>query len=75
MIDSWETTCREGVDKLHNARLKPDVGTIENIALLLLELVVRAAAGLLSGFVAGYLSHQALDSFSPEGLPLVVRGV
>jgi hypothetical protein len=75
VMDSWETMCREGADMLHEARLKPDVGPIEEIALLLLEVVVRAAAGVLSGFVAGYLSHQVLDGFSPEGLPLVVQGI
>jgi hypothetical protein len=75
VIDGWESACRGRADKLHEARLKPDVGPIENAVLLLLELVVRAAAGVLSGFAAGYLSHQVLDSFSPEGLPLVVRGV
>jgi inner membrane protein len=34
----------------------------------------RLLAGFLVGFVAGYLSHLALDAATPRSLPLIVRG-
>jgi membrane-bound metal-dependent hydrolase YbcI (DUF457 family) len=37
----------------------------------LIEAFWRAASGFLSGLAAGYISHLALDAFTPRGIPLL----
>lgn len=33
--------------------------------------LIQCLIGMLDGFIAGYVSHLVLDSFTPKGLPLV----
>lgn len=68
-----------------SARWREEAGALERTAGLLrmdsadrAKLVAQAfwlnlAAGLLVGFLAGYLSHLALDAVTPRSLPLLRR--
>ena len=38
------------------------------------ELLLRFLVGMLNGITAGYISHLALDAFTPSSLPIFVRG-
>jgi len=38
------------------------------------EMFLRFLVGVLNGFVAGYLSHLALDACTPQGLNFIGRG-
>jgi hypothetical protein len=39
------------------------------------ELALRFLAGLLDGLIAGYVTHLALDFWTPGGIPLIFRGL
>jgi membrane-bound metal-dependent hydrolase YbcI (DUF457 family) len=71
IISAWEKFCREKADeaawRLANT---PAISGVERFLLVLQEVAWRVAAGLLAGFIAGYVSHLALDAFTVKSLPV-----
>jgi len=47
---------------------------ISDLFAKLAELFWRFLAGLANGLAAGYVSHLALDAFTPRSLPLLASG-
>jgi len=71
---AWEASCRRR--SLHyNTLRNAATDHVSAIWYWLLEIVWQLAAGLAAGFLAGYISHVALDALTPRGLPLIARGV
>lgn len=71
VISAWEKFCRERADeaawRLANC---PGISGIERFLLVVQEIAWRVTAGSLAGFIAGYVSHLALDAFTARSLPL-----
>ena len=71
VISAWEKFCREKADqaawRLANS---PAISGFERLLLVLEEVAWRVTAGLLAGFIAGYVSHLALDAFTVKSLPV-----
>lgn len=66
----WETFCREQAAELRQRRLaSPPTDPVTSFFLVLGEIFWTLAAGFVSGFGAGYLSHLALDAATPRRLP------
>lgn len=70
-LDGWQESLRSEADR--RAQLRRGSSSVLGSALhWLVEIFCRFASGALAGFVGGYLSHVALDGFTPAGLPLVL---
>jgi membrane-bound metal-dependent hydrolase YbcI (DUF457 family) len=71
-VSKWEEFCRDKANVLERLRLSGRwQSEFGRLLLLLQEMLWRIAAGILAGFIVGYVSHLTLDSFSERGLPLV----
>lgn len=72
VISAWEKFFRERADeaacRLANCLTLSD---LERLLLVFQEVAWRVTAGLLAGFIAGYVSHLALDAFTVKSLPIV----
>jgi len=55
----------------YSLRCEASTNTIDKLAYVLGELSFRMAAGFVPGFIAGYISHLALDGTTKRGLPIV----
>jgi membrane-bound metal-dependent hydrolase YbcI (DUF457 family) len=69
----WENGLRLVADNLaHERRQSPERWT--QALYWIGEVLVRVTAGVLSGFIAGQMSHVALDSCTPRSIPLFCSG-
>jgi hypothetical protein len=72
VISAWEKFWRDRADeaawRLANDPTMPE---FKRLLLVLQEAACRVAAGLLAGFIAGYVSHLALDAFTVKSLPVL----
>jgi LexA-binding, inner membrane-associated putative hydrolase len=77
VLTDWATACRQEADKHRATEMawNPATGSFtpmpQNPFQLLAEWFWSFLAGLLNGLGAGYLSHIALDAFTPRGVPFV----
>jgi hypothetical protein len=71
VTSAWEKLFRERADeaawRLANCQTLSD---IERLLLVFQEVAWRVTTGLLAGFIAGYVSHLALDAFTAKSLPV-----
>jgi len=79
----WEKFCREQAENCKAIPMVPvdaftfvpaPVDPISDLFAKLAELFWRFLAGLANGLAAGYVSHLALDAFTPRSLPLLASG-
>ncbi len=71
VLTGWEKFCRTKANEIA-WRLAHDP-SLSGLARLLYsgaEILWRTTAGMLGGFLAGYISHLALDAFTVSSLPL-----
>ncbi len=70
LLSGWEGHLRHLADEVRACRgwQKSDLA---KILLGLLEILLRIAAGIASGIVAGYSTHLILDGLTPKSLPLI----
>ena len=69
-LEKWEVHCREKAADIRTQRLAtPSPGLATSLFQILVEILWSLAAGVLSGFGAGYISHLLLDATTPRGLP------
>jgi hypothetical protein len=81
-LAQWAESCRKQADKCRLIPMVEDLASgewvpipqtpIQNLVMQLGELFWRLLAGFLNGFAAGYISHLALDSGTPRGLPVLM---
>jgi membrane-bound metal-dependent hydrolase YbcI (DUF457 family) len=70
-LNEWESYCREkAVLARTNADLV-DADGWQRLGYWIQQLLWQIAAGLLSGLLAGYGSHLALDMVTPASLPFI----
>ena len=70
-VPEWESYWRGVAINTRGLRLDPMTPVQDLFSLQARELLAWLFVGLSSGVAAGYLSHLALDGFTPAGLPLV----
>jgi membrane-bound metal-dependent hydrolase YbcI (DUF457 family) len=71
VISAWEKFCREKADEVaRRLANNPAIAGFERFLLVFQEVAWRVTAGLLAGFIAGYVSHLALDAFTVKSLPV-----
>lgn len=70
-VQDWAEACRRRARRHH--LLARDIGLRggEQFGHSLMAIFWSLVAGWLNGFVAGYLSHLALDSGTPSGIPFI----
>jgi membrane-bound metal-dependent hydrolase YbcI (DUF457 family) len=73
-IADMQATCRRYAADCDGRAAAAPVGSDIRSNEQLKALLWRIAAGLLIGFVAGYVSHLALDASTKRSVPLVTRG-
>lgn len=66
-----QSACRKRADRCHATRTRDDASFLEVVLGYLGELFWRLLAGFIAGLPVGYLSHLAMDSMTPAGLPIV----
>ncbi len=66
-----ENWCRCQAELYNQQRTTAGTNVFKDILFTLLEIILRLAAGFLSGLGAGYLSHLVLDGTTPSGLPVL----
>ena len=80
ILAGWEKVCRNNAENAKALRMTQtpsgmsvpaSPNPIQQALLSLEELFWRLAAGFLNGFVAGYVSHLALDALTPRSIPLL----
>jgi len=71
IFGQWEQWFRSEAERYRIEREQRVLAGPEELAYSLMETVLRIAAGALTGFVVGYLSHLMLDANTPRGLPLL----
>ncbi len=69
-VDGWQQSLRAEAER-HAQTAAAATEPLDRLLHGFLELLFRFLAGLAAGFAAGYISHVALDAFSPAGLPLL----
>ncbi len=69
-IDAWIAFFREKADLLAKKRTMENLTEPDRFIIGLFEILLRIAAGIGPGFVAGYASHLALDACTRRSLPL-----
>jgi membrane-bound metal-dependent hydrolase YbcI (DUF457 family) len=72
-ISDWERKCRELANGYEAKGRASGSGEFQKLLCLLAEIILRVAAGLLSGAATGYASHLLLDLVTPRGIPLICR--
>lgn len=83
IVLDWEKFWREKGNEFHNratkmvpSPLQPNVSIsvptdpLTQFFFTVAELVCHLLAGLANGFAAGYVSHVALDTFTPRSVPM-----
>jgi len=65
------TWCRSTAEYYRREQYKNTLTGIQKFFYALIEIVLRILAGMLTGLAYGYMSHLALDAFTPNSLPLV----
>jgi hypothetical protein len=85
VVSDWEKFWREKGNECHNraiaqkmvpSPLQPNVsisvptGPLTQLLFTIVELFCHFMAGLGNGFAAGYVSHIALDTFTPRSVPM-----
>jgi hypothetical protein len=71
VVGAWEKRCREMADRFQAKRETPGAGELQRMFYAIAELLLRMAAGVLTGAAAGYVSHLLLDAVTPRGIPLI----
>lgn len=74
MVAEWESDCRRRSKHFGSLRQ----ATHDQRLVLwyrCLELFWLLVAGVVIGFLTGYISHLVLDALTPRGLPLVARQI
>ncbi len=72
-VGAWEKKCRKMADDFETKRQAPGANDFHKALYLIIEVLLRMAAGVLSGAATGYVSHLALDAVTPRGIPLICR--
>jgi membrane-bound metal-dependent hydrolase YbcI (DUF457 family) len=70
-LNGWESYCREKAALACTNADLVDADGWERLGYWIQELLWQIAAGLLSGLLAGYGSHLALDMVTPASLPFI----
>jgi membrane-bound metal-dependent hydrolase YbcI (DUF457 family) len=82
-LSDWETACRGQAQNCRAIRMSrtpggtfvaASSGPLHQLLSSAAELFWRLLAGFLSGLVAGYVSHLALDATTPRSIPLIGSG-
>lgn len=83
-LSDWETACRRQAQNYRAIRMIRTPGgafvaapadPLHQLFSTAAELFWRLLAGFLSGLVAGYVSHLALDAATPRSIPLIGSGM
>jgi len=81
VLAQWESVCRTNAENCKAILMIRGAdgqfalaSPFRQFMLSLGELFWRLMAGLLNGFVAGYISHVALDAGTPRSIPLLING-
>ena len=73
-LKGWEDNCRARATRARQAANRREGDQLDWFIWLfnvIQQLFWHAAAGFTAGAAGGYLSHLALDAFTPKGLPLL----
>jgi hypothetical protein len=79
----WEKLCREKAEHCKAISMVPvdpftfvpaPFDPVSDLFAQLAEFLWRFLAGLANGLAAGYVSHLALDAFTPRSIPLLASG-
>jgi hypothetical protein len=68
--DAWVAFFREKADGCAERRKTANLTESDKLFVGIFEILLRVAAGIGPGFVAGYASHLALDACTRRSLPL-----
>lgn len=74
VVAQWHANCRARAAECDSRALAAPIDSETRRDEAFKALCWRLLAGFLVGFVAGYVSHLALDAGTPRSLPLIVRG-
>jgi membrane-bound metal-dependent hydrolase YbcI (DUF457 family) len=75
LMSDWQAKCHEmAADCTSRAQLAP-LGSRQRSSEEMNAFLWRVIAGLLIGFLVGYMSHLALDGTTQKGLPLLLAGL
>jgi inner membrane protein len=74
VIADWHASCRQWAAECDARAAAAPIGSDLRRSEELTALLWRLAAGFLVGFVAGYVSHLALDAGTARSVPLIARG-
>ena len=75
LVREGQEKLRAYADSLAARRAYSQLTDIEALLSHFFEWLARLLAGALAGVVGGYLSHLALDSCTPAGLPIFAGGI
>jgi hypothetical protein len=67
----WAVFFRSCADRLSQQRASGCSNDLDRLLSVTLDLFCRFGAGFGPGFIAGYISHLALDAGTPRSLPLI----
>jgi len=70
MLLNWESDLRRRLQDVRTRKANAATDW-DRMYLGLMEILLQIGLGILSGLIAGHLSHLALDFCTPGGLPLV----
>jgi hypothetical protein len=68
LLLSWENDLRRHLQDVR-ARKTNAATDWDRMCLSVTEILLQIGIGVLSGLIAGHISHLALDAFTPKGLP------
>lgn len=68
--EAWVAFFREKADGLAEKRKKTNLAESDKLIIGIFEILLRVAAGVGPGFIAGYASHLALDACTRRSLPI-----
>ncbi len=68
--DTWVAFFREKADCIAEKRKTANLTDFDKLIVDIFEILLRVAAGVGPGFVAGYGSHLVLDACTKKSLPL-----
>jgi len=66
----WARCFRQAADRLALQNQEQPSSEPDRLLCVALEILLRVAAGMGAGFIAGYVSHLVLDAGTPRSLPL-----
>lgn len=69
-LETYQAWCRERAEYYRMRRLSLEGSSGWYLLYYAAELFYRLAAGALAGFTGGYVSHLALDAFTPRSIPV-----